>query len=258
VSAALITTLVDHPASPIRMAVGSDIGRRALIGVGMGLTAIALIYSKAGQRSGAHFNPAVTFTFWRLGKVRGRDAIAYVAAQFAGAVAGLGLAAAVGRQWLAHDSVAYIATRPGPLGVGPAFAAEAAISFGIMTLVLVTSNQPRLARFTGLFVGITVASYITLEGPLSGMSMNPARTLAPLVVGGVATPLWIYFTAPPLGMLAAGVLFSAWRGPAAIKCAKLRHPASGPCPFVCGYVGQGETAGTAPASKTPIAAAVPH
>src|SRR5688572_12737858 len=83
-SAAVFTTLIDRPGTLVYALVGDAGLHRMLIGFAMGLTAIALIYSPWGQRSGAHMNPAVTLTFLRLGKIRGRDAIAYIAAQFLG------------------------------------------------------------------------------------------------------------------------------------------------------------------------------
>ena len=87
-----------------------------------------------------------------------------------------------------------------------AFVAEAAISFGMMLMVLSVSNTRALARFTGLASGLLVARYITLEAPLSGMSMNPARSFGPAVLSGTAGPLDL-FRARSLGMLLAAELF---------------------------------------------------
>jgi aquaporin Z len=70
ISAAVVTALLEHPASPIQQAISEPLLRRLIIGVGMGLTAIAIIYSPWGQQSGAHLNPVVTFTFFRLGKIK--------------------------------------------------------------------------------------------------------------------------------------------------------------------------------------------
>jgi aquaporin Z len=93
VSAATMTSLLEHPASPLRALLIDPTMRRAVMGAAMGLTAAALIYSPWGRRSGAHNNPAVTLTFFRLGKISGRDAVAYIAAQFVGGAAGIGAAA---------------------------------------------------------------------------------------------------------------------------------------------------------------------
>ena len=230
-SAATMTTVLEHPASPIRGAVPNALLRRAFMGMAMGLTAASLVYSPWGRRSGAHFNPAVTLTFFRLGKVPGPDAALYVAAQFAGAVLGVAAAAVPLRPWIADTSVQYVATLPGPLGDGVAFAGELGISFLLMLTVLTVSNQRRLMRFTGIVAALLVACFITFEAPLSGMSMNPARTLGPSLVGGLARGLWLYFIAPPLGMLAAAEVYTRIRGHVAVHCARLHHV--GPCIF-CG------------------------
>jgi hypothetical protein len=77
-----------------------------------------------------------------------------------------------------HPAVNYVVTVPGFAGAGIAFAAEACISFGLMLVVLIVSNHTKLNAWTGVFAGVLVASYITVEAPLSGMSMNPARSFA--------------------------------------------------------------------------------
>src|SRR5262245_24900971 len=82
VSACLFTALLEHPSSPVRQTVMAPMLRRIPMGLAMGLTAVAIVYSPFGQRSGAHLNPALTLTFWRLGKVKPWDAAFYVAAQF--------------------------------------------------------------------------------------------------------------------------------------------------------------------------------
>jgi len=93
------------------------------------------------------------------------------------------------------------------------------------------SNRPSIARWTGVCAGLLVALYITLESPISGMSMNPARTFGSAFVGRTWTGWWIYFTAPPLGMLAAAELYRHWRGARGLFCAKLHHPAGVRCIF---------------------------
>jgi RNA polymerase sigma factor (sigma-70 family) len=148
VSACVVTVLVEHPASPLGAGIGDPVLRRGLIGIAMGLTAVGLIYSPWGKRSGAHLNPSVTLTFFRLGKIERWDALFYVLAQFVGGVGGVLLAAALLGDRLAHPAVGYAATRPGPVGPAGAFAAEVAISLGLMTVVLLTANAARLARFS--------------------------------------------------------------------------------------------------------------
>ena len=89
ISAGLFTIVLHHPESPVVGFIPSEFTRRMLTGIAMGGTAIALVFSPLGQRSGAHFNPAVTLTFWRLGKVKNWDAVFYIVAQFIGAIAGV-------------------------------------------------------------------------------------------------------------------------------------------------------------------------
>ena len=240
ISACVFTTLLYHPASPVGP--GSSLGRglgdetlrRLLMGIAMASTAVAIVYSPWGRRSGAHFNPAVTLTFWRLGKVAGWDAAFYIAAQFLGGLAGV----VVARAWLgapvAHPAVHYAVTIPGSAGPLVALGAEIAISFVLMLVVLTISNS-RAAVLTGLCSGLLVATYITLEAPLSGMSMNPARTLASAIPARTWTDLWVYFTGPLIGMLvAADVYLLLARGREAV-CAKLYHHPGTSCIFRCGY-----------------------
>jgi aquaporin Z len=229
VVACVVGVALEHPASAAGHVLPDPLARRALFGVAMGLTVIAIVYSPAGKRSGAHLNPAVTLAFLGLGKLTRRDAAFYVAAQAAGATAGVLVAWAALRGRLADPAVHFVTTRPGPAGALVAFAAEVAISFVLMSVVLAVSASRR-AAWTGICAGALVALYIALEAPLSGMSMNPARSLGSAIVASELRPLWIYFLAPPLGMLAAA---ASLRRRAARACAKLRHAADVPCIF-CG------------------------
>ncbi len=235
VSACVFGTLLGHPGSPAARAVPDGLARRLLMGLAMGLTAVALIYSPWGRRSGAHLNPAMTLTFWRLGKVAGPDAAWYALAQALGGVAGVVAAAVFIGPALADPSVDYVATVPGSAGIGPAFLAEVVITFVLMTVVLRVSNAARLAAYTGIFAGALVAAYITVESPLSGMSMNPARSLASALPAGAWDALWIYFVAPPIGMLLAAELYVRRQGLARVFCAKLHHDLGSRCIFHCRF-----------------------
>jgi aquaporin Z len=235
VSAGLFATLFWYPGSPLAAAVPEGVLRRALMGLAMGLTAMAIIYSPCGQRSGAHINPAVTLTFWRLGKVATWDAVFYIAAQFAGGLLGVSLVLAMLGVAFANPPVSYVATVPGTGGVWVALFAEALISFGLMLIVLFATNTARLMRLTGVFAGCLVALYIALEAPVSGMSMNPARTFASALPGHLWTGLWIYFVGPPTGMLLAVPVYRAIRRTPEVICAKLNHHTRQRCIFHCGY-----------------------
>lgn len=233
-SAAGAATLLQHPASPLSHAIDDGLPRRLLMGAVMGLTAVALIYSPFGARSGAHMNPAVTLAYLRLGKIRAGDALGYVCGQFAGGTAGIVVATVVLPGLIADPSVNYVATLPGENGGALAFVAEAAMAFVMMTAVLGMTSRPRLSPFTGLAAGVLVATFIAFESPWSGMSMNPARTLGSNVLAGASDSLWIYFIAPVLGMQVAAALAAA-RAPhrSHIPCPRLYHPANVPCVFGC-------------------------
>jgi aquaporin Z len=233
ISAGLFTILLWYPKSPIPNIIPSEFIRRLLTGIAMGSTAIALVFSPLGKRSGAHFNPAVTLAFWRLGKVKNWDAVFYIVAQFSGGILGVSAVAFFIREALSHPSVNYVATLPGPHGMAIAFVAEFLIAFILMGVVLRVSNTPHLARYTGLFAGALVATYITLEAPFSGMSMNPARTLGSAFVGHLWTGLWIYFTAPVFAMQLAATVYL--RGNGVVYCAKYHHYNRQRCIFNCRF-----------------------
>jgi aquaporin Z len=235
ISACTFGTLLGHPASPVVRFIRDANLLRVLMGLAMGATSVALVYSKWGKRSGAHLNPATTLTFFRLRKIEAADAFFYIAAQFAGAVSGVYVANLVLRAWLSHPSVNYVVTSPGRYGYKWAFIAEVAITLLLMSVILRVSNTPKLNRYTGLFAGLLVMTYISVEAPISGMSMNPARTLGSAFSAGHWTALWIYFTAPPLGMLTAAELYVRSRGPAGVLCAKLHHDNHERCIFRCRY-----------------------
>ncbi len=235
ISACVFTAILWHPASPVRQAIADPVLRRVLTGIAMGLTAVCIIYSPWGKQSGAHFNPSVTLTFFRLGKIEAWDACFYVAAQFLGGVSGVLIAGVLLGPRISHPDVQYAVTVPGPDGPWVAFAAEAVIAFGLMSVVLAASNIRRMAQFTGCFAAVLVATYISLESPLSGMSMNPARSLGSAAPAHLWTALWVYFTAPPLGMLLAAEVFLHVRGAHRILCAKLHHQNARRCIFRCGY-----------------------
>jgi aquaporin Z len=229
ISAFTFGALLEHPASPLRQAVLDPLLRRFLMGLAMGATAVGIIYSPWGKQSGAHINPSVTLTFFRLGKVKSWDALYYVVFQFAGGLLGALVASFALAAWASHPSVNYVVTAPGHAGVFIAFIAEIVITFILMTVILHVSNAPKLHKLTGLLV----ATYITFEAPISGMSMNPARTLASAVPAHHWTALWIYFTAPLLGMLSAAEFYVHAACARSVACAKLHHENNKRCIF-CG------------------------
>jgi len=180
-------------------------------------------------------NPAFTLNFFLLGKIERWDAAFYSIAQFIGGAAGVLASALLAGAPVRHSSVNYAVTITGSGGPAVAFAAEFVISFALMSTVLVVSNNKRLSRFTGFFAGTLLVLYITLEAPLSGMSMNPARTLGSALSAHEWTALWVYFSAPPLAMVLAGQLYRLRLGANRVFCAKLHHHNNERCIFRCNY-----------------------
>lgn len=236
VSACVFSLLLGHPGSPLHSLFPAGAVRRWITGVAMGLTAIALIYSPMGRRSGAHMNPIITLTFFRLGKVRGWDALFYGVAQFIGGAFGVYVALLMAGPALGHNMVNYAITAPRRNEVALAFLAEMVIAFLMMTTVLNFSNRAKLAPYTGLAAGTLVMLFITFESPISGMSMNPARTSASDFVAMQWNAAWLYFVAPLVGMLVAAEVYIRTRGAHAVICAKLNHSGNAPCIFRCGYM----------------------
>lgn len=217
----VFATLLLSPASPLRTLIGSTIELRALMGLAIGTTVVAIVISPWGKQSGGHFNPALTLAFYRLGKMHLPDTILYVLAQFTGAIGGVCIARfllPVGR-----PAIKYAVTVPGARGSAAAFIGELAISFVLMSTILVSTNRESLARYTPYLVGLLYAIFITLEAPLSGMSMNPARSFGPALHLSYWHAIWLYFTAPTLGMLVATEVFLLSRNGVEPFCAKLNH-----------------------------------
>ena len=206
--AGVATTFFEHPGSPARQAIDSQLARHALTGLFMALVTAAILTPGWARRSGGHINPAVTWTFWRLGRIGGWDAVFYTAAQFLGAVIAPALLLLVLGGAFAHPDVKYAASMPGPLGPWAAFAGEFVISFVLMLTILLCLSSKRLEHWTGPAAGVLIGLYIAFESPLSGMSMNPARTFGSALTAGRWEGVWIYFTAPPLAALMAAQVFN--------------------------------------------------
>ncbi len=239
IAMSVFTILLYHPASLAVRVIPSEFIRRILMGMAMGLTLVGIIFSPWGKQSGAHMNPSFTLTFYALGKVAPWDAAFYVIAQFIGGAVGVGIVALFAGKLLAHPAVNYMSTVPGRSGAVVAFLAEVIISFILVAVVLTVSNTPKIARFTGLFLGVCVVVFVVFESPLSGTSMNPARTLGSAIVPEIWTGLWIYFLAPPLGMLAAAAAYKSLNGQ--VACAKLHHQNRKRCIF-CEYQASAQAA----------------
>jgi aquaporin Z len=136
---------------------------------------------------------------------------------------------------LAAPTTDYAVTIPGRYGTAAAFFAELFMSSLLMGVVLWFSNRPSLANYTGYLVGVLISMYVLFFAPVSGFSINPARTTGSAVFANVWTACWLYFTAPLLGMMSAAEIYLRIYGPAGVLCAKLHPDARYLCPFICHY-----------------------
>ena len=199
-----------------------------------GLTVMTVIYA-VGDISGAHINPAVTLGFWLARRFPGERVVPYVVSQCLGA-----LAASLTLSLLFGDDSGLGGTAPS----GPplqSFVLEIILTFYLMFVVL---NVATGSKEKGIMAGSAIGAVVGLEamfaGPVSGASMNPARSLASAVAGGGWTAFWIYVVAPPLGMLLAAELYVRRRGIGRVFCAKLHHGNAHRCIFACEYGSLGE------------------
>jgi len=194
--------------------VANDASGGAITHVGVaitwGLIVMAMIYA-LGDVSGAHFNPAVTCSFWLSGRFPARCVGPYVIAQVAGAL----LASAALRVIFGNR-----ASLGASLPAGPelqSFALELVLTAMLMFVILNVSTGP---KEVGVVAGIAVGGVIGLEamfaGPICGASMNPARSLAPALVSGNVRSLWIYVAAPLIG---AAIAVPCWRLTRPQRCA---------------------------------------
>jgi aquaporin Z len=177
-------------------------GQVSHVGVALtfGLVVMAMIYA-VGDSSGAHLNPAVTIGFWIARRLSSIEIAPYIASQVVGAFAASGLL------WLMFTHPTMGATHPAG-SVVRTFVLESVLTAMLMFVILGVATGP---KEKGLLAGVAIGGVIALEalfaGPISGASMNPARSLAPAVVSGEIHDVWIYIAAPIIGA-AIGVFCS--------------------------------------------------
>jgi MIP family channel proteins len=167
------------------------------IALAFAFVVIAMVYA-LGHLSGAHINPAVTLGFWSVRRFPATEVIPYIIAQCTGAVA----AAAVLRAVL--GPVGDMGATLPRISAASAFAVEWLLSFALMFVIMAVATDDRVADgFAALAVGLTVGFCALMGGPITGASMNPARSFGPALIGGLWQAHWVYWLAPVTGMIAA-------------------------------------------------------
>ena len=167
------------------------------VALAFGFVILAAIYA-LGHISGAHFNPAVTTGFWLGRRFPGGEVLPYVAAQLCGAVA-----AALLLRAILGDAARASATTLS-IGIPSGFAVEVLLTFFLMLIIMAVATDARVdGPVAGLAVGLTVAFDALMGGPLTGASMNPARSFGPAVATGLWDAHWVYWLAPLLGAFLA-------------------------------------------------------
>jgi len=214
--AGLISILLEHPELPAMQSRLADhpVWRRCILGVAMGIY-MAVVVLITGKGSGAHINPAFTLGTLALRKITPALALGYILSQTAGAVsAALLLKFALGK-WFGHPSIHYGITRPNfPHHSDDAFFAEFIISFILMLVSLLVVSRRKLEPYNPAIAGLMLCIFLIVELPFSGMSMNPARSLAGALAAQDYRHLWIYFAAPIPAMLLAVAFFKRLPRPA--------------------------------------------
>ena len=167
------------------------------IALAFAFVVIAMVYA-LGHLSGAHINPAVTLAFWSVRRFPSADVVPYVLAQCAGAVAAsFALRAALG-------TVGKLGATLPAIPLVAAFGVEWLLSFALMFVIMAVATDERVADgFAAIAVGLTVGFCALMGGPLTGASMNPARSFGPAVIGGLWRGHWLYWLSPITAMMAA-------------------------------------------------------
>jgi aquaporin Z len=181
----------------------NDISGGALTQVGIalvfGLVVASMIYT-LGAVSGAHINPAVTLAFWYARRIHGKEVLPYIGSQMLGAVSA---SATVYLLFPYHTTLG--ATLPSGMAA-QSFGLELLLTFILMfTIINVATNSQEKGMMAGAAIGGMVALEAMFAGPISGASMNPARSIGPALVSGQITDLWIYIIAPVVGACLAVV-----------------------------------------------------
>jgi aquaporin Z len=181
--------------------------RNVLMGIAMGSTALFIFYFPLTAPSGSQINPAVTLTFLRLGKMCRYDALFFAIFQILGGTAAVYIMQLLMGSMLIDTPVNSAVTIPGKFGIAGALVTELIIAFITMSIVLFTSNNDKLKKYTRIFAGCLVCTWVIVAGPISGFGMNPARSFASALPANIWTAFWVYLFVPFIGMLLAAEFY---------------------------------------------------
>jgi len=184
-------------------------GTLGTVGIALvfGLIVMAMVYA-TGHLSGAHLNPAVTLAFVATRHLPRAEALAYIAAQLAGALLAAGLLAAI---WPSEPAA--LGTTVPTVGVGSAFAYEVVLTAFLMFVIMAVATDTRaVGAGAAIAIGGTVGLDALFGGPITGASMNPARSLGPALLTGELHDLWLYLAAPLVGATVGALAYQAVRG----------------------------------------------
>jgi len=185
------------------------------IAFAFGLTVLAMVYA-IGSISGCHINPAITVAMFVAGKIKGKDAIGYIVAQCIGAIIGAGILLAIASGLLGYSldvnglgQNGYGAQSPAGYAMWACFVAELVLTALFLLVILGSTSEKAPKGFAGIAIGFSLVLIHLVGIPITGTSVNPARSLGPAVfVGGEALPqLWLFWVAPILGGILAAVIW---------------------------------------------------
>lgn len=181
------------------------LGSAGLVGVAFahGLVIFGFAYAY-GHISGTHLNPAVTIGLWAGRQVDTTRAIGYIVAQILGGVAG-----AFALKTVAGSAAGNLGATTLAAGIDPVMGMviELILTFFLVNAVYNAAVSGKAGNMAGAAIGLTLVFCILMGGPLTGASLNPARTLGPAIVSGNFDNLWIYLVGPPLGGILAAILY---------------------------------------------------
>ena len=212
--------------------ISNIIVKNILMGIAMGCTALFIFYSPFTAPGGSQINPAVTLVFLRLDKMCKYDAMFFVLFQIIGGTVAVFIMQLLMGSILTDAPVNSAVTIPGKDGVWWAMVIELIIAFITMSMVLFTSSNDKLKKYTRIFAGCLVCTWVIVAGPISGFGMNPARSLASALPANTWTSFWIYLFAPFAGMLLAAEFYLFAETRSKLKSKKSKNDLLEPLEFL--------------------------